>query len=202
MKSSSLLASACLLGSLCAPLAHAAVINFEDVGAVDCTTQPISSGGFQFSASDSFHCVVTPADAAPNANNGTNFLIEGSQQLLMTAQSGAHFSVSSLDLGISYYTQTSPNQILLTGQLANGGSVSLEVSITNVFQTYQLTGFDDLVSLRLQGPLVTVPFPAIDYYALDNIVVADATNPVPEPASLGLVAAGLLALGVRRRSTK
>lgn len=203
MKTASLISVTCLIASLWAPAVKASVIDFE-AGPLDCTGAPIVSNGFQLS-SNGIHCLAEPVDNAPKANNGTRFLIEGGQSMVLTSQSGAHFSVTSLDLGNSYYTKTSPNSIRLTGWLGDGSSVVDTVTTSDIFQTYVLHGFDNLVSLQLEGPLDHVPDPLIDYYALDNIVIADAPDPdpngVPEPGTLSLMAlsAGLLAWRRRNR---
>lgn len=198
-----LFAAACLMGGLCAGAVQAAVVDFEDVVQVDCTTGPITSGGYVFTGlSGLSHCVAAPVDNAPNANNGTSFLIEGNDVMVVTNELGLAFTALSVDLGTSYDTTTPVNHVTVTGALAGGGTVAQTFTISDQFQTFVLDGFVDLVSLFFEGPLDPNPNGGFGYYALDNLVVRVGGEPptdVPLPPTLPLVLLGLGALAASRR---
>ena len=195
-----LFAAACMIGGLCAGAVHAAVVDFEDVVEVDCTTDPLTSGGYVFTGlSGLSHCVAAPIDAAPNANNGTSFLVEGNDQMAVSNELGQVFTALSVDLGTSYETTTPTNHVTVIGLLAGGGTVEQTFAITDQFQTFVLDGFVDVTSLIFEGPLDPNPGDGFGYYALDNLVVSSAD--VPLPATLPLLLLGLGALAASRRRT-
>lgn len=193
-----LFAAACMIGGLCAGAVHAAVVDFEDVGEVQCTTDPITSGGYVFTGlSGNSHCVSAPGDGLPNADNGTSFLVEGNDFIMVTNELGLAFTALSVDLGTSFETTTPTNHVTVIGVLAAGGTVDQTFAITDQFQTFALEGFVDVVSLIFEGPLDPNPGDGFGYYALDNLVVAGAD--VPLPATLPLLLLGLGALAASRR---
>ena len=203
MKIKQLFAAACFIGGLCAGAVHAAVVDFEDVFQLECTTDPITSGGYAFAGlSGNSHCVAAPEDNAPNANNGTSFLVEGNDFMVVTNALGEVFTVLSIDLGTSYDTLTPVNSVTVTGARAGGGTVAQTFTITDQFQTFALNGFVDVESLFFEGPLEPNPDGSFGYYALDNLVVTVGDEPpadVPLPATLPLLLLGLGALAASRR---
>ncbi len=196
-------AAACMAGSLSAGAVHAAVVDFEDVVQVDCTEGPISSGGYVFTGnSGNSHCVAAPVDNAPNANNGTSFLIEGNDVMVVTNAQDTTFNALRVDLGTSYETLTPVNHVTVTGALGGGGTVQQTFTIGDTFQSFTLDGFVNLVSLFFEGPLDPNPGDGFGYYALDNLVVTVGNEPptdVPLPATLPLMLLGLGALAASRR---
>jgi len=182
--------------------AQAAVIDFADVGSVACTLSPITSGGFTFTGNDFYQCVYGPQDDTQNANNGTSILVEGSSVLEVKDATSAPFSAFSVDLGTSFFADASPNRITVTGLLVGGGQVSQSLTVTDRFQTFALSGFEDLKSLRFGALEVLSTGGITGYYALDNLVVEPMVPPpsnVPTPPTLALSALALLALAARRR---
>lgn len=198
-----LIAAACMASGVCAGAAQAAVVDFEDVFQVECTTDAITAGGYVFTGqSGNSHCVAAPEDNAPNANNGTSFLIEGNDVMVVTNALGLTFNAFSVDLGTSFETTTPVNHVTVTGALAGGGTVEQTFTISDQFQPFVLDGFINVVSLFFQGPLDPNPGDGFGYYALDNLVVTVGNSPptdVPLPATLPLMLIGLGALGASRR---
>ena len=198
-----LFGAAWLIGGLCAESVQAAVVDFEDVVQVNCTINPIAAGGYVFTGLiGNSHCVVTPEDNLPHAGNGTSFLVEGNDFMLVTNMLGSVFTALRVDLGTSFETDTPVNRVSVTGVLAGGGTVEQTFTITDQFQTFALDGFVHVVSLVFAGPLDRNPGDGFGYYALDNLVVTVGGEPptdVPLPATLPLMLLGLGVLAVSRR---
>lgn len=199
-----ILAALCACLSLMAPSAFAAVIDFETVAQEACTAAPISSKGFTFSGSEP-RCVFGPPDEPiENASNGTYFLIDGRAPVLFNNDAGQSFSISSIDLGISFFMDVSPNFVTLTGFFADGGQISETLTLTFDFQTYALAGFKNLSALTISN--LRIPANADGdpgYIAIDNLVLDDNDGPpngaVPVPASLPLFALGMGVMAFMRR---
>ena len=179
--------------ALLAPVTVAAVIDFENPGAVDCTVEAISSEGYSFNGAGP-RCVFGPGDEGiENANNGSYFLIDARLPMTLTNDAGLPFSLTRIDLGISYYNDVSPNFMILTGLFADGATISRTLTLTDSFQTFALSGFENLSALTFSNLLIPASDGDPGYIAIDNVVL-------PLPASLPLfaLAIGVMA-AVRRR---
>ena len=114
----------------------------------------------------------------------------------ITAASGGAFSFLSIGLAPYLGLFGGSTTVSFLGNLMGGGTVSRSITLpgaTNVQTNFSFTGFNSLTSLRL-----TVTSPAFDpYVQFDNVTA----SVVPEPASVVLLAAGLISIGaaVRRR---
>ena len=173
--------------------AAAGTINFEDLSSpLPASGSPLVSSGYQFTTTD-LHGIFDAAGFG--ASNGTHFLVYrsgGSGSESFAAVSGTAFNLGSLDLGGWHNFGSTPLSIEITGYRAHGPNVTSTVSVAyGVFQSYTLTGFTNLTSVRL-GSFAGA------YLAVDNINV----SAVPEPESLAMLLAGLGVLGWRLRRRK
>ncbi|MES2758271.1 MAG: PEP-CTERM sorting domain-containing protein [Pseudomonadota bacterium] len=218
-----LIATLFIAAASLASVAHATVINFNNLGGTAIagntgvyrgytgfnSQATFTDSGFKFVGTQYQYSYVMGAgynnsDASNIAYNGNDFYMSNGLFTISSAVA-APFSVNSLDLARwnSYYVGTSFTATLV-GNKVGGGTVTSLIDLGtglnsakltgNDFGTYALTGFNNLSSL-------TVTHNFGDYLAMDNLVV-NATN-VPEPSSIALfglaVAAGAFA---RRRAGK
>ncbi len=204
------LSALCVCLTLLAPAAHAAVIDFEDlnVGTLDepnCIEgfDGFISGGFGF-IGDFDQCAVVGAQLPGIPDSGSQFLLEGGN-LAIFRLDGQAFSISSLDLSTSLYTDIIPNQVTLFGQQTNGEQVSVTLTIDDMFRTYDLENFKDLLVLVIGRQELSLPATGPGYYNLDNLVVeledgeVTPPQPMPVPATLPLSALALAGLAFMRR---
>lgn len=152
----------------------------------------LETGGYRFTASQTMYLWTA---ASPNASNGTNMLIWGWQNDLLTIerQDGATFDLQGMDLGLSFFADTSPAGLQLSAQYPQGNSDHISLSLTNSFQNYalDLKGLQRLTLSSASAGIAT-------YTALDNLQVA-LSAPVPEPREYGMLLLGLGLIGVLTR---
>lgn len=204
------LAALVLAGSI--GRAEASTVTFEDIGVAVGTDltyfspDPIS-GGFLFDAQTHSH--ISNA-ALWNTDNGGSYLVVddflGPDVLTVSPLAGGPFALTSIDISeahglFGFYAR----QVLITGNVFGGGTVSRNLVLdnnwapvlANYFQTFIFdAGWSSLSSFTLNGSGAPV---AGNYYAIDNIVVADA---VPEPGTLSLLGLGSAYLIRRRRRNR
>jgi hypothetical protein len=138
-------------------------------------------------------------------DNGTQYLGGNMTNLIMKAVGGGTFSVSSFDASAAYldFPQNHPAKIILTGTLQGGGTISETVTLAPAgFSTIHINGFNNLTKLTFWGANAaggTLVGTDDGYYiGIDNI----NTSPVPEPATYGMLLAGLGLMGMMRRWRK
>jgi len=128
-----------------------------------------------------------------NAYNGTTDLEIGYGKFTITQQSGDLFSLTSIDTAISWYNRFSIDELLITGFFTNGDTVSNLLNITHNYQSYLLTGFNDISHLVFSGKSLSHGYVAIDNLQILSADSASLTS-VPEPISFHLLALGIIGL--------
>jgi hypothetical protein len=105
--------------------AEASVVTFDDqtFSGVQAHSGTFSDQGLRF---DNFFVNTVAGNISPNGvKNGTNFIIFHSADPLTVATSNENaFSLTSLDLGSSYYASFSPATATITGFFTNGGTIA------------------------------------------------------------------------------
>ena len=131
------------------------------------------------------------------AHDGTDVIAsEYATEEAVSRTDGSTFTLKSLDIGLSFYTQPTDTVTLTLNDLGGGTSTSV-LALSQDFQTVTLNAAN-LTSVDFGPPAHT------GYIALDNIVYADGIA-TPEPSTMLPVSiASLMGLvyGWRHRKTK
>lgn len=156
-----------------------------------------TEAGFNITAPD----LATWCTGAAHYAGSNLFMNFANTTGVLTKVGGSTFSINSIDLAHVYAGSYGAQSYTFTGNVFGGGQVFDTFTIaaqsgTPVFQTFNFSaGFTNLTSVDLasQDP---------NYYQYSNIKL-DAVTATPEPASMMLVATGLLGVfGVARRKQK
>ena len=109
----------------------------------------------------------------------------------LTMVDGGVFDLAAVDLTQLSTFEGGGAFIWFRADVSGGGEVSQTFRVDQAlpFQTFMFTGFDDVTAVRWSQD-----YP---YHQFDNLVVNPAA--ILEPTTLALAAAGLAALGFRRR---
>lgn len=183
-----LLAAVTCAAALCAGGAsHAAVLTFDDppvIGIDNNNLAIYTESGFTLTGQAAS---FLPLDASLIGG------IDGATLLSLMAVGGGAFSLASMDY--AFYDLgfgAEPGMLSVTG-LLNGVQVAS--------QTFALGARAGVSFGAAFGNLTTATFSGTSAFALDNLNASPQTAPVPEPATVALIAVGLMGvmLGVNRR---
>lgn len=189
---------AALCTLLASPLAQATVINFEDRLDGDMVTNQYAGVTFQNALALTAGLSLNEFEFPPMS--GVNVVFDDGGAILL------NFLTPVVSVG-GYFTYSTPLNFFafdafgiqvaaITSAFSTNMGLSGDAgSIPNEF--LELTSVSGIASARISGD------PAGGSFTLDDLTFRQAAvNPVSEPASLALVALGLGALGLRRRSHK
>lgn len=174
-------------------VAPAQVVTFEDFappgGLVNINpTMPYIEAGFQFLPANGSSAVFDSAAMATMLGNPSDwFGFAGGNTITLTRLSGPPFSLTSLLGGPSSIAQGNPVSLMIVGNVFGGGTLNADFPNLTTATSLNLN-WTNLSSVAITSTLDA---------GIDNVNF----TPVPEPASLMLVGAGLLVgSGWRRRT--
>lgn len=182
---------AALFVLLAAPVANAYTIDFEGITTGTTTERNRTRVFGDFSLFVVHGHYQDSSIVRPHGNSSDTFLNDDTRPSVLTKTDGSAFSLISLD--VAEWIKSAGNILEVRATLVGGGSkaVNLRTDISPAFQTFDFTGWDNLLSLSLRN--------RFGRFAYDNIVLDRASNEIPEPATALLLAMGGLA-ALRRKS--
>jgi len=165
-------------------------------------------------ALESFFTIGNPSVCSPvcTSDGQYNIYVLNPATLSLAGGPAGGFTLRSIDAAQVFTTLDAPLDVLVTGQLVGGGSVSARIrtepGTADVFRTFLLPGsFAGLSSVTLESmPIVLKTSPAPQYlFAVHEFTVAP-TVAAPEPTTFALAVGGVALGGVaarrrRRRAT-
>ncbi|WP_294390116.1 PEPxxWA-CTERM sorting domain-containing protein [uncultured Sphingomonas sp.] len=186
--------------------AHAVTIDFETLGFDGETNpgpkgiaSPLVIGDYTFTATDPFGLppiLVYPRQSTNNPDFGGTSIVPNRSDpgITITRTDGGVFAFNAVDLTFAYDDQNASFPGGLATFTLDGDAFSLTRAFDNApgFQTFGINAF--VSSVRIS---------ADSAFAIDNVVLDEATAAIPEPAAWAMMLAGFGAIGaaMRRRQT-
>ncbi|HEX3365116.1 PEPxxWA-CTERM sorting domain-containing protein [Phenylobacterium sp.] len=191
--------------------AGAAVINFNSHTTYTAAGTSFSEGGMNFWGLELFFIPpdgMMPSPSTFDSTVTTPIMAASTEPVTMSLVSGAPFDLQSVDMGLGWYNLPGGDTETITGTKANctddGSGNCLVQDAFHVgygFTTYTLSAdFTDLssVSFGAMTPQDFGGFTGSGWVGSDNITFSspgEVGEPVPEPASWGLMILGFGAIG-------
>jgi hypothetical protein len=179
-----------------AAASQAVVITFDALGSAGTTSNNVASPytelGYTFTSNSSGtgnEFAVWQSGSVDYTGSPALFNNFDSGITTLTAVGGSAFNVVSIDLANVYRTAGTNQIVSFTGTRADTTTVTNNFTLTDSanMHTFTFTGMTNMVSMAWTQ--------LSPYHQFDNVTL----SPVPEPASILLVAAGLAAVSRRRR---
>lgn len=193
-----------IVGLVAASPAGAQTITFNGNACVGNTVFPGATyieSGFQFAFAGPQPAIASAAwcsDYEAYAGSAAIFNNFNASTTTLSRVGGGTFSLSSIDLA-SIQFEGSSGSVQFTGNLFGGGTVtstkSWSAAGAGASPTFSTSAFD-----ASWTNLSSVVFEqSVHAFQFDNVVLSSSTTTVPEPSTVALMTAGLLALGVATR---
>jgi hypothetical protein len=182
--------AAALLASLFG-VSHAAVVTFDDLS--PSTYQQLTNG---YAGLNWGNVYAIKGDIYP-ATGYANGVVSGSNAAFNAYGYDATISATSsdgFDLYSAYFTAAVASSLTITANAVfeDGATASTTFTVNQTTPTYEVFDWSDVATVTF-----TAGNAYGDQFVVDNLTT---TSPVPEPASLGLMLAGIgLAAAARRR---
>jgi hypothetical protein len=185
--------STVLLGTF--SIAHASdIITFDAYKQPDACNSSISTQGLTFSSVGI--CGAVWDGTSPNGNGTAGLILGPSGSMEITLTDGGAFNLTSFEMTTSWYSLVPSTTVNVTAMFSGGGSLTSTLTLGTALQTY-LLNLSDVTALNITSLATNT-----GYWLVDNIIFVDVAAPpppVPEPSSVFLVGAGILAVALRLR---
>lgn len=137
----------------------------------------------------------------------STFMETAQEPVVVSLTGGGVFSFLSLSLGLGDFNMGDADAVSVVGTKANCSqdcTVSTTLTVTSVFQTYALTGFNGLSQISFGQQQLAAqlfpPGPDSGYLAFDDLSVAAGNGgAIPEPAAWSLMIVGFAGVGAMIR---
>jgi len=185
--------------------ARAGVVTFDDrvfVPPSDLQTEAnhFDEQGLHFEGLQFYFVAFGNPDVTLPTGADSTFMETAVEPVVISRTGGEAFDFLSIALGLGDFNQGVSDKVLVTGLKANCAldcTVIANLTVTNAFQTFSLTGFSGLSSITFGMPTDGGDADT-GYLAFDNLST-HAPGEVPEPATWGLMLLGFGALGATMR---